>query len=301
MHSPKVSHDRVPAERAGREGEAAARRWASAQSERVHAVQRMADASPQASDGQVLQAMADAGAASVIQRHLFVDTPDDFRQLEDLGMWWVMACEWHDQKQVRKGAVSKDPRDYITSLSNVGQAEGKIDKGEHIRMVAHGTDHAHGETLMVGADKNVKAADKKQEIKAVYEKGGGREMEKDNAFSALYCFGAQDKGIMKQQGFGAGPLLMPRGNISTIDLGKGVDAKLWTKDGKFITQAGMWRKASDALGDLPALKVYKTSKAHDGGLLAAALEEVFVQIDSEYTEFVKALTATGSTANPWGV
>ena len=256
---------------------------------------------------QSLQVAADAtaqrrlGVLGIIQRHLFVDTPDDFRQLEDLGMWWVMACEWHDQKAIRKDHVSKEPRDYITSLSHVSKAEGKIDKDEHIRMVAHGSDAVHGETMLVGGDPSVKAADKKQEIKAAYEKDGGREMEKDNTFSPLYCFGAQDKGIMKQGSFGAGPLLMPRGDISTIDVSRGVDAMLWSKDGKFITQAGAWRKASDALGALPTLKAYKTGQAHDGALLAAALDEVFVEIDVEYQEFVKALTSTGTAPNPWGV
>jgi len=278
----------------------------SAQAAAHGAAQRMADASPQVAQLQSLQLAADAtaqrrlGALGVIQRHLFVDTPDDFRQLDDLGMWWVMACEWHNQKTVRKDQVSKEPRDYITSLSDVSKAEGKIDKGEPIRMVAHGDDRAHGETMKVGGS-SVKAADKKQEIKTVYEKGGGREMEKDNTFSALYCFGAQDKGIMKQGSFGAGPLVMPRGDISTFDLASGVNAQKWNKEGKFITQAGLWRKDSAAFDALPALKAYKISQAHDGALLATALEEAFVQIDVEYQAFVKALTATGTAPNPWGV
>lgn len=236
---------------------------------------------------------------ATIQRHLFVDTPDDFRQLEDLGMWWVMASEWKKQKTVRKDAVSKDPKDYITSLSNVGSAKDKIDDDEQINMVAHG--YEGGKEIDVGGNA-VEAADKKKEITDVYEDGGKRSLKEENFFP-LYCYnGNKNDGLWNKQGrngLGDGPLLMPSGNIVTVDMGT-TDLSGWA-GGTFIDGSGSWLKAADALGDLPKLKAYKEALNHDGELLAAALEQVFDKIKTEYDDFVKQVQTNGSAPNPWGV
>ncbi len=232
----------------------------------------------------------------IVQRHLFVDSPEDFTQLEDMGMWWGMACEWRNVKNLYGNKVSDNPRDYITSLVDVSAAKNNLKKGEQLRMLAHGYE---GGTDVDIQNTRVEAKSKLDKISAVYEQKHGKKPTKKQ-LSPLHCFMGDPGGTMEnigkdKKGLGSGPVLIP--STGTVSFDQNAVLKGWS-GGDFIDADGYWKKATDASALLPDLTKYKKS-ADDKSLLAAALDEVYLKINAEYIAFAGACKQTGRTQAAW--
>ena len=256
------------------------------------------------------RAVAQLLGNGIVQRHLFIDAPgNDFRKLDDLGMWWAMSCEWKGKTIELKGKISSDPHEYITSLLDVKGGVKHIEKDEEVRMIAHGcpTYNLPNFNTVAGEDigingKAVKAEDKIKEIKTeMINKFGSFD---DKKLTPMHCFmgnkgGTWDK--LKRGGLSEGPLLIPNGDMISIKTTHGkIDFQsVWPKTGKFIDGNGRWVNVTAAKGNLPKLKAYMDNQTEDNALLKAALEEIYVEVGKEYNKFAAACIPTGKTGNAW--
>ena len=89
-------------------------------------------------------------APPVVQRVLFTDIPADEKLsgVTDLGIWWAMAAEWHEQglraKESEKTGPEKGAKDYIKSLANYVSTASRpavtLEDGDEARILTHGID-----------------------------------------------------------------------------------------------------------------------------------------------------------------
>lgn len=257
-----------------------------------HDAQTVVRASRDAGSGRPALSRSLAALGRRVQRHLFLDTPQDLRQLEDMGMWWVMACEWKYQINLDDSNLEADPKDFVTSLGDPSLLKRVIPAKEHVVMSAHGL--GSGEYVLIGSDDIAKAEDKKKEIAAAYLKATGKEMT-DAIFYPLYCYMAEDKGIWKKGGLGKGPVIAPNlKKVASIDGTKGLGD--WA-GGKYITKNGGWVKASNA--GIAELTSYKKAGEHKKNLLVKALNKIYDEIKTEFAEFASQVSETGSAPSPF--
>jgi hypothetical protein len=243
----------------------------------------------------------------VVQRHLFIDAPDnDFRKLNDLGMWWAMACEWKGKTNELGTQISSDPHKYITSLLDIKGGVNNTEKDEEVRMIAHGCPTNNSWKTVAGEDiavnrQIVKAEDKINEIdKEMKTKFGSFDKKK---LTPMHCFmgnkgGTWDK--LGRGGLGEGLLLIPNGKMKSIKttVNGGIDfISKWT-GGDFIDAKGCWIDVATAKNKLAKLTAYVDNK-EDNTLLKEALEEVYTKVGSEYNKFAAACNVSGEFDNAW--
>ena len=244
----------------------------------------------------------------VVQRHLYIDAPDnDFRKLNDLGMWWAMSCEWKGKTNELGDQISSDPHQYITSLLDVDTGVNNTERDEEVRMIAHGYPDSLKYNTVAGKDisingKVVKAEKKIQEIESKMAKKFGTFDSKK--LTPMHCFMGNKGGTWDKSGRGGlaeGLLLIPNGkmiSIKTTENG-GVAFKSAWPGGDFINAQGSWIKVAIAKSKLPKLKAYVDNQTEDNALLKEALEEIFTKIGTEYKNFAAVCNVTGEADNAW--
>lgn len=260
-------------------------------------------------------------AQPVVQRMLFTDIPGnkDLTEVKDLGIWWAMAAEWHEQGLRAKetggaGAVpAKKAIDYIESLENYvpggSQAPVLLEQGDEARMLTHGINPSRTSVPCVAVQK--KAVNVNQlvtKIESCLPTGGGTQQ-----VIPAYCYMGNNTSNHKDRtqrgaggsGLGQGPILAPASGIVSLNETSLKGFKKCTGEKYTPSHPPAWKDIIYASGDrfgcwidfkefLKAnnrinklFEAYKDPSIAPGtDKLALLLEELYIVIKPQYEAFL---------------
>lgn len=257
-------------------------------------------------------------ATATAQRALIVGSHNEKYDIEDMGLWWTMACE-------HKNAQHEGFEAVILTLKDFDRDEDQefvISVNDKIRFITHGMEG--GEAVVnekEGGGYDVEEwADIEAKILAQIEVFNA-EQEKiatESLLKPYFCFMKENEGLMdayhgELADIGEGPVLLTNKFVLALDMAKMEDAETMGRlaagirgnaslSQLFTEQAG-WRPFSDVAAHLPLLNDFKTKKEASEVNPAEMYDEIYAFVEPRYQGLVdlvgELITGAKSARAPW--
>lgn len=259
----------------------------------------------------------------VAQRALMVGSYNEKKDIKDLGLWWVMACEYVNSK-----LADPDLEPILLTLKDLNRdvdQEFEMAVGDKLRFITHGnpggdtvtneTETGKGEGIWAqhGMDlKNESWTDIRDKILGQVEvyNENQEQVSTNSLLKPYFCFMKENQDIMDYHDgnldeIGEGPVFITNHYVLALDMGKvGNDYSqaLAAKNLDMFTPGLGWKTFDDMKAKFPLLTRYKNDEEVDE---TAMYQEIYNVIAPQYDGLVKLakeaqiLSKDASENSPW--
>ncbi len=256
--------------------------------------------------------------ATAIQRALIVGSHNEKYDINDMGLWWTMACEHKNAQHEGFEAVILTLKDFDRDYDQ----EFEISVNDKVRFITHG--YPGGTSVdnekEGGGYQKEEWADIESKILTQIEvfNAEQEQIATESLLKPYFCFMKENRGLMDAyQGelgdIGEGPVFLTNKFVLALDMAKIRDASSMATLGAAIgrdaelsqlfTRGAGWKSFPDVAAHLPLLKDYKTKKADSVVNHGDMYDEIYAFIEPRYQKLVDLvgdfITGNKSAKAPW--
>jgi hypothetical protein len=279
---------------------------------------------------QVMQKRSYTDNGKTVQRALIVGSYNEKYDIEDMGLWWTMACEHKNAQKEGLNAVILTLKDFDRDVDQ----EYTISIRDKIRFISHGNKggktmanetlkgHGEGDWANYGMDlKNDNWLDIERRILEqiqVFNIEAKEQIETGSLLKPYFCYMKENEELMNRyqpellsDNIGVGPVFLTNKYVLAIDEEKleptseVISKKIQENEelNQLFNENILWRKFGELQDSLPLLKQYKTEKATSTVNLAAMYDQIYAFIEPKYQALVDicndVVADNVSNKGPW--